>query len=511
MAITYFGSFSNPADNGSQAGPGPISATPPASMLAGDIVSMKVQVRTSSVSDSLIPNEMGGQVWQRIKNAPQTNCSCALWACQFNGTWSADPSFENTNANTTPLTIKGDVYRPAAGKRIDLELMLLPVDAGTFNNTGTTKTITGKTTQSTVTMVEAIWFTSDDITWGTLTGTVGTWTVAGTAQYRNTSGSDQSLTVAYQAFGTAGVTGTISQTQSIATAGSTLIVIWREIDDPTLTTAPTVQVFTDFENSTNGTAVTTTILTNGTHSGGETWTWAMNNPTDPFYFVATAAEVALAGSLIQNGTTYADAGATRGFNMDFAQCLVTSTAYFELARSAAVSKISASIVFSCNFAQGFSSFTVFGITCGSATGLIALNLGTFAATSVQTNIENPNSALNIGPDIVPQLTSFYRCSLLYDDTNNLGAMAFHDMSNHQVGFTVMLKPENTNPDAPSLVRIGQFGGGLGQTLPATNIYMDDLMINTSGVFPLLPGTPSAAFLPRFNKPVLQAVKRSNAF
>lgn len=482
-AITYFGSASNPSDNGANAGPGPAAVTPPASMVAGDLAVVIQQVRTSSLSDTnLFPSVTGGQTWQRVEIAPQTVCSVALWCCRFNGTWAANPSFENTNLDTTALTVVMHVFRPPSGQYIDLDLQLAVSVHGTFNNTGTTKTITGMTTATAGDLVLAIWCASDDITWGTLTAG---WTAAGSAQYRNTTGSDQSNTCAYQVFAAAGATGNIAQTQSIATAGSTIILAFRKLTPPTSATKPTVQVFTDFEASVNATPITTTILGLGTHSGGETWTWAENNPSVPFYFVATAAEVALGNSVTQNSTDYNDSGATRGFNMDFSVATALSTSYYVISRSASVTNMSASFMFSTNVPQEFVSYTVFGILPSDATGLSAFNVQTQGATTVETYLENSDSLTYRGPSL--ELNTNYRICLLFRDTDNLSAMAIYFPStNEQHGFTVCQKCVSTNPSAPDRVYIGQFGGGLGHTVSA-HMYIDDLLINTSGVFPLLPG------------------------
>jgi hypothetical protein len=60
MAITYYGSASRPADNGTNTS-NPTAVTPPGGMLAGDLVLMIAQRRASS--GTLAISNAGGQSW----------------------------------------------------------------------------------------------------------------------------------------------------------------------------------------------------------------------------------------------------------------------------------------------------------------------------------------------------------------------------------------------------------------------------------------------------------------
>src|SRR6476661_5416937 len=115
MAITLFGSASTPTDNVSQAGPGPITVTPPASMASGDMVLVMTLAKTASINETLDVVTTGGQSWYTLGWDTQGSLSWALLACRFNGTSSANPTFQDGQRQTTPLTPKMDVFRPTSG------------------------------------------------------------------------------------------------------------------------------------------------------------------------------------------------------------------------------------------------------------------------------------------------------------------------------------------------------------------------------------------------------------
>ena len=108
MSITYFGSASTPADNGTNTA-NPTAVTPPGSMLAGDLVLMIGESRASSAT--LAISSAGGQSWTSGTQLNQTNCRIMLFWCRFNGTWSANPSvsFGNTNQHIVVM----HVFRPS--------------------------------------------------------------------------------------------------------------------------------------------------------------------------------------------------------------------------------------------------------------------------------------------------------------------------------------------------------------------------------------------------------------
>lgn len=204
--ITYFGSASNPADNGSLGGASPVAVTPPASMVAGDLVCM---YGIALLENPAAVAEAGGQTWTTEAQYASGNIRTRLMWCRFNGTWSANPSVHFTNGDGRPnTTVVMHVFRPVDGTSL---WGINQAHAGQ-PLTGTTQTITGQTTtgnRRTVTV--AGWFSHDDNTWGNLSGTG--WEVTGGAQYRNTADADTSATFAHKFQNSPGATGNVSKDQ----------------------------------------------------------------------------------------------------------------------------------------------------------------------------------------------------------------------------------------------------------------------------------------------------------
>jgi hypothetical protein len=227
MGITYFGSASTPADNGSN-NANPTAVTPPGSMQAGDLVLMIAQARASS--GTLAISNAGGQSWTSETQQNQTNCRIRLFWCRFNGTWSANPrvSFGSTN----PHTVVMHVFRPSnTGSVWEVDVAQV---SGNFTTPPPPRTVTIPeiTTITDGALVFATWASSDNNTWGSLTGG---WSTPGLDQYRNSSGSDQSQTHAYRGIQTAagmpiaGASGDVSKNEATGggDAGAYLIIAFK--------------------------------------------------------------------------------------------------------------------------------------------------------------------------------------------------------------------------------------------------------------------------------------------
>jgi hypothetical protein len=91
-----------------------------------------------------------------------------------------------------------------------------------------TVTIPGITTITDGALVFAAWASSDNNTWGSLTAG---WSTPGLAQYRNSSGNDQSETHAYKVMATAGASGNVSKNQATlgGDAGAYLIIAFKAV------------------------------------------------------------------------------------------------------------------------------------------------------------------------------------------------------------------------------------------------------------------------------------------
>lgn len=197
MAITYHGSASIPTDGASaaNAGPGPAAITPPGSMLEGDLVILIAQYRGAV---TLTISATGGQTWNSLGeyNGGTTRTDNHIWWCRFNGTWTTNPSVTNT---TGTLALSGimHVFRPTTGTNswgVDHNIDYDEWDAADGATDVSQQLYTWQTVAAS-TVSFCAWFTADDNTWSNLGGTG--WVLTGSAQYRNTTGQDQSSAYAH--------------------------------------------------------------------------------------------------------------------------------------------------------------------------------------------------------------------------------------------------------------------------------------------------------------------------
>lgn len=223
---TFVGDASNPGDPGSQTGPGPLAITPPGGLNAGDLVIIFGQYRTSSRTISI--DEDGGQSWNTA-NTYTTGASAqstVVFWCEFNGSWSANPSISLPAGNTQSFSGMMYVFRPsdpASQWAVDV--------LANSNDNSNSFAITGVTTTLPNTVTMAFWSSGNDYTWGSLSGTG--WSKTGlSAQYRNLGGSDQSHSAAYKIMAAAGATGNVQQNQSTATTTLQSIISWAEVMPP---------------------------------------------------------------------------------------------------------------------------------------------------------------------------------------------------------------------------------------------------------------------------------------
>ena len=231
--ITYFGSASNPADNGTLAA-SPVAVTPPALMLAGDLVVLIANSRSGGIT--LAISATGGQTWTS-ETAITTNGTLRLFWCRYNGTWTANPSVSFSTAVNT--TVVMHVFRPTIGT--NTWALDVTQTTGTFAAPAAPRdvTITGITTVADGAVALFVWETQDDNTWGLQTAG---WTNAGNAQYRNRASADSSQSAAYRIMATAGATGNVTNRQltlggdsgntiklAFKQVGARVVLDWREI------------------------------------------------------------------------------------------------------------------------------------------------------------------------------------------------------------------------------------------------------------------------------------------
>lgn len=250
-APAFIGVTAVPADNGAQAGPTVIvdkDAGALSSAIAGDLVVVVVQYKAladTGTNGQVLPDEYGGQNWNIERGATGSGHHSRIIWCRFNGAWTADPTFSHfvtgAASGVLALTAVAMVFRP--DNPADHWVVCNGVLRGTFvAGVGPfTKTITGLTPRKNDTVTVAIWSTPDANTWDTLAGT--NWTQNGlSAQYRNTTGTDTSLAIAYQLQGTAAPTNNVSLNQATlgGDAGLTQICSFAAITMPTGSNVATV-------------------------------------------------------------------------------------------------------------------------------------------------------------------------------------------------------------------------------------------------------------------------------
>jgi hypothetical protein len=189
----------------------------PTYMTAGDLVCMIGHERATG--STLAVSAAGGQTWNTLAAINTTLVTARMFWCVYNGTWSADPSvdFGGTTCNSVQLHVfrGAPTFTTWTVNQAQVEL----------DTAGSPASITGQTTTGTnPTLTLAGWFTADDNTWGSISGTG--WVNLGTEQYRNTSGSDQSSTYAWKTQTAAGATGNVTKTQTAngPDAGTTFII-----------------------------------------------------------------------------------------------------------------------------------------------------------------------------------------------------------------------------------------------------------------------------------------------
>jgi hypothetical protein len=220
--ITYFGSASNPADNGSFLDTSnPCVVTPPSSMVSGQLVVVQVALNNSTTTRDIAISNTGGQTWNSfIHHGSPLNY--ALYWCQFNGTWSANPSWSHGSAAlTTGFSVVMEVFSPSTGGSPIWAVDVADAVAS-FVAPGSPfdVTTTGQTPVSANTVTVAIWAGGPGtITWSLQTA--GWSNPSGQTQWRNTAGCD--FSVAYKIQASAGATGNVINRQSSTSSG------WQDI------------------------------------------------------------------------------------------------------------------------------------------------------------------------------------------------------------------------------------------------------------------------------------------
>ncbi len=208
----FWGYATTPADNGTQAST-PVTLTPPANMLAGDLVYCSF-LRAGGGPETGSFSNTGGQSWTIVKD--RASVLPEIWTawCTFNGTWSANPAFATTG---TSVARSGQmfVFRPnkvGAVWAVDQNPAQTSGTAGAFVTTVTGVTNTKNksiTICRLVVSIAAILYQSRSPL---------NWVVMGT-NFRNTSANNKNMMYAWLYQPTPGATGNLDWT--LDTSGAT--------------------------------------------------------------------------------------------------------------------------------------------------------------------------------------------------------------------------------------------------------------------------------------------------
>lgn len=231
MAITYFNSASTPADNGTNTAT-TTSVTPPGSMLTGDLVVLISYQRGTSTTHNI--SNTGGQAWNTAFSSTASSSatlSAAMFWCTFNGTWSADPSVVFSAGTNTNVVMH--VFRPSDTGKVWSEGTNVPFTPKAMLNQAAPSTpfdvSSGYTIDpdqsSAVILIGAL--SDDDNTW-TMSSNPSTFTVAGSAQYRNTSGNDTSSVHTYKITNASATGPILRQATNGGDPGLTYYIIFYE-------------------------------------------------------------------------------------------------------------------------------------------------------------------------------------------------------------------------------------------------------------------------------------------
>lgn len=225
---TFFGAVSNVADNVASSTT-PTTITPPASMLAGDLVILFSITRTTAATNAI--SATGGQTWTPLTAGGTTDQTTRIFWARFDGSWTTDPSVSFSTALACNVFMI--VFRPTVSAytwAIDQAVVNTPV--GVPGGPPYTVSITGLTNTQPNNVTVAFFASTDDNSWITPTGS---FTAPLTPIYRrNPSGNDQSYVPYYRRLVGAGATGNLTLDQSAAApdAGSTAIVSFYQVPTP---------------------------------------------------------------------------------------------------------------------------------------------------------------------------------------------------------------------------------------------------------------------------------------
>jgi len=226
----FFGSASNPADNGVLSA-ATVGVTPPTGMIVGDLVILTGVWRDTTPTLPIwpaTPSTTGGQSWRQIGGVINGfNVSAQRYMCRFNGVWAADPVIGPTGAAADAIVGYMTVFRPSdscADWGLESESQSFLSDDTTPYDLLYTDLLT--TRNNTVNFVE--WHGSV-LRVMALVSSPGWANPSGITQVRNTSGSDVQVSGAYKILSVPGSPGTVTNetVDGVTSQGASRCVIFE--------------------------------------------------------------------------------------------------------------------------------------------------------------------------------------------------------------------------------------------------------------------------------------------
>lgn len=221
MAITHFGSISNPLTTSAN-GSSPAAVAPPASMVEGDLA-LFIGV-AQSATGTMAVSEAGGQTWSALTQRQSGGMTSQVFWCRFDGTWDASPSLAFDGTLTNGFSAILHVWRPTTGTNtwaVDVAQTNADIPGG-----NATVTIAGITRSASGALAVAVWAVDNDVTWSSLAGTG--WSTIGDLSHRNLQGNDLGASVAHNIGD--GATNDVSlNTNDTGALGHSWILAFKEV------------------------------------------------------------------------------------------------------------------------------------------------------------------------------------------------------------------------------------------------------------------------------------------
>lgn len=234
MAITFRGVTATPADNAALSDASGLitvdkDAGVLASTVAGDLIALLLIQRDGN--PTLANSVSGGQSWSTFTMySPGSSSSGQVFWSRFNGVWDADPVFSTTGIGGNAISAIPIVFIPTH----PLNAWAVDVTQSNGFATPTTPfdvTVTGHTVLTAPSVSVAFWFNTNSTGGQWALQTAGWSNPNSETQWRNTQGTDLSVSAAYKINTVTGATGNVSNRQVTATGITTYwgIITWKEV------------------------------------------------------------------------------------------------------------------------------------------------------------------------------------------------------------------------------------------------------------------------------------------